>query len=1043
MNETLKILLVEDNPSDAELMKREFVKSGKKFELRCVLTKAEFEKALETELPDLVLSDYSLPEFDGMSALNIVKQKKLDIPFIIVTGSINEETAVDCIKAGAQDYVIKQHLKRLIPAVDAALENFRIRIEKELAKKQLDKSEAMSKLLMEQAGLPVLRIDGKGVILALNDTAAGYARLKPEAMAGKSLFELLSAEDAERYVSKIKRTIDSRKGFELKEKLTVFGEERCFVSNVRPVVVDGAVSSVQVIVHDVTEQNRIDEALRESEERYRKLVELSTDSIAVHSEGKLVYVNNACLKMMGVKRPEDLLGRDVISLVHPDYWETEKLRAVKLYGEKGAVPFYEEKLIKFDGSPIDAEISAAYFTFRGKPSIQVVFRDITARKRADEDLKASAERLREVFESVRDIIFILSKGGVINSLNPAFEMLSGWRTELWEHKKFSDLVHPDDSAQVEAAVARCFGGEIPPALEARLLTKGKGCRYFEIKLTPLFKNGEVNWVQGTASDINERKYAEVYVRKSRDFYQKLFDELPNPMWSTGKDGKFNFINKSGLEFRGRTLEQEMNGGWIEGLHEDDREAAIEAYRAAFEKRERYCLQFRLRRHDGQYRWVLDYGSPYEDLNGNYGGFVGVCHDITDMKNSAEALKSNNEVQAVTNTVLHYSLEAASLEDILDKVLDILLAMPCMGPRAGGAVFLLEKNSGLFALNARKNFPEWKRTDAEKPSFNSELCRKALESGRLEFTDKFSDCFREARGGDGNRVYCFVPIRSSEKVLGIIVLGLNREVNRAGGSLEFLNNVSPVVAGIIQRKQAENEMELYHQHMVQSSKLSALGEMAAGVAHEINNPLTIIMGNAQYLLENELSEAEPRKIVSEIDEASQRCKKIISGLLGFSRREGLKFHAYSINEIAADAVRFCDSGLKQKKIDVRREFSADLPKLRVSRSHLQQVFVNIIINALQAMELGGVLSVRTGHSADNNYAEISFSDTGKGIRQEHLPKIFEPFFTTKQKGTGLGLAVSYGLIKQHGGEIRVASAGPGKGSVFTVSLPITVGGDEKE
>jgi two-component system NtrC family sensor kinase len=222
-------------------------------------------------------------------------------------------------------------------------------------------------------------------------------------------------------------------------------------------------------------------------------------------------------------------------------------------------------------------------------------------------------------------------------------------------------------------------------------------------------------------------------------------------------------------------------------------------------------------------------------------------------------------------------------------------------------------------------------------------------------------------------------------------------------------------------------------LIQSEKLASLGKMAAGVAHEINNPLTSILIYTHLLLERNPADPAARESLTLIADETARCAQIVRGLLEFSRLTPSRTDSASINDIIERTVQLLENQALVHKIAIVKALDPDLPPLELDKNKIQQVFSNLMINAFEAMPEGGTLTVASRPSPDGLGLEVEFTDTGVGIPKENLTKLFDPFFSTKSFGTGLGLAVSYGIIRRRGGTIEVRSD-IGRGSVFTVKLP---------
>lgn len=231
-----------------------------------------------------------------------------------------------------------------------------------------------------------------------------------------------------------------------------------------------------------------------------------------------------------------------------------------------------------------------------------------------------------------------------------------------------------------------------------------------------------------------------------------------------------------------------------------------------------------------------------------------------------------------------------------------------------------------------------------------------------------------------------------------------------------------------RRQAQEEI-------MKSERLAMVGQLAAGVAHEINNPLGGILLFSRLLLQKAPSEGLMRDNLERIEKDAKRCQTIVQGLLDFARQREPKIKTLQLNDILEKTVSLFENQPLFHNIEIVKQYQPDLPVISADSAQLQQVFVNIIMNAADAMNGKGVLTISTQPAGTNDYVEISFTDTGNGIPPDKLDRVFEPFFTTKGvgHGTGLGLSISYGIIRRHGGTIKISSR-VGQGSTFVIALP---------
>jgi two-component system NtrC family sensor kinase len=231
-----------------------------------------------------------------------------------------------------------------------------------------------------------------------------------------------------------------------------------------------------------------------------------------------------------------------------------------------------------------------------------------------------------------------------------------------------------------------------------------------------------------------------------------------------------------------------------------------------------------------------------------------------------------------------------------------------------------------------------------------------------------------------------------------------------------------------------ELQQTQENLIRSEKLASLGKIAAGVAHEINNPLTSILINTHLLLERPDLSVEDREALALMAQETSRCAEIVKGLLEFSRQRPAQSVRTDVNQLLERTIQLLDRQATLRNIRLVPRLADDLPEIALDVNKIQQVFYNLLLNACEAMPEGGTATVTSRLAPGRNEVEVVFSDTGVGIPRQNLDKLFDPFFSTKSLGTGLGLAVSYGIVRQRGGTIEVDSQ-PGKGSTFTVKLPL--------
>jgi len=294
------------------------------------------------------------------------------------------------------------------------------------------------------------------------------------------------------------------------------------------------------------------------------------------------------------------------------------------------------------------------------------------------------------------------------------------------------------------------------------------------------------------------------------------------------------------------------------------------------------------------------------------------------------------------------------------------------------------------------------------------------------------------------IICFVLTNSIMRPINSLLLATSRLAN---GDIEQhvqLSNSPEEIAALGEAfnymvstvKERDKQLRQQAQEeIMKSERLAMVGQLAAGVAHEINNPLGGILLFSRLLLQKAPSEGNMRDNLERIEKDANRCQSIVQGLLDFARQREPKVEVLKLNDVLEKTINLFEKQPSFHNIEIVKQYQPDLPVISADLAQIQQVFVNIIMNASDAMKGKGVLTISTRSADTNDYVEISFTDTGNGIPPDKLERVFEPFFTTKGvgHGTGLGLSISYGIVQRHGGTIKVSSR-VGHGSTFVVILP---------
>jgi PAS domain S-box-containing protein len=655
MSTPTRILIVENLPTDAELAIREIRKSIPEAIFQHVQTESAYLEALETYSPDLILSEYRMPQFTGMRAIKLAKERVPLTPVIIYTGSKNEDVAVECMKAGAANYVIKENLKRLGSAVIHALEEKQLHIEQKLAEGKLRDSETKLRKAQHFAHIGSWTWNVKTNQLDWSDEMYNIFGLAKETFTGvlsDVVAQAIHPHDRAKVDASNQSVIDEGKPIPLEYRIIWSdGSVHVVWAEAGEIILDdeGAPYLLSGTVQEITERKRAEEALRESEEKYRMLFREMLDGFALHEiicdaqgnpiDYRYIAANRAFEQLTGLKA-QDIVGKTVLEVLPGTerYW-IETYGKVALSGEPTFFENYSAELNKH------FQITA----FSPAPNqFACIFVDVTERKQTEEKLYLQSAML----EASANAIVITNRGGSIQWANPAFTVLTGYR---FPEEAFGS--NPRELVKSGKQDQRFYKNLWDTILAGKvwhgeLVNRRKDGSFYdeEMTITPVQnEKGKIEHFIAVKSNITERKKAEEALRESEERLRLSLQASNQGMYDLDVQTGKAVVNQEYAHMLGYDFETfiETNSAWIERLHPDDVEITSKAYADYISGlKSEYRIEFRQRTKDGNWKWILSLGRVVEwDAQGKPLRMLGTHTDITERKQSEDLIHQyTNELE---------------------------------------------------------------------------------------------------------------------------------------------------------------------------------------------------------------------------------------------------------------------------------------------------------------------------------------------------------------------------------------------------------------
>lgn len=655
------------------------------------------------------------------------------------------------------------------------------------------------------------------------------------------------------------------------------------------------------------------------------------------------------------------------------------------------------------------------------------------RQRASEIIRESEQRLQGIFDQMVTGIAEIDLEGRILKANPCYCDIVGREAEELIGTRVLDMTHPEDLPVNAALFERAVKEEEPFSLEKRYVRPDGSCVWVNKSVSIVRdSSGEPRLMVAVCHDISDRKRMEMALRDSEEHFRSMADNAPTMLWVTDPSGACIYLSRQWYLFTGLTPESDLGFGWLNNVHPDDREETRRVFLQANKERKPFALEYRLRRHDGVYRWVADKALPRLADDGNYEGFVGTVTDIHDRKMVEERHRLLSEAAEL---LLHSDDPDAMLRDLFWKIKE---------PLGLDAFFnyLLEGNQ--LRLASFGGVEEAYAKAIEIIDLDQALCgavaqlRQPIYVPRVqEDQQAITDIVRRA----GFRVYACNPLMVGDRLLGTLSFASVVRDELAPGELAFLETICRYVSVAYERLRLMGELRHIAAELSDANRRK--DEFLATLAHELRNPLAPIR-TGLHLMELAHDDAQAMEEARAIMERQlEHMVRLVDDLMDVSRitrgKIELRKETIPLRAAIQSAIETSTPLIHSMGHRLTVELPDDDIFVDADATRLAQVFANLLNNSAKYTERQGQINL-TAYQ-DGEFAVVKVIDNGIGIPPEKLADIFnmfsqvDPSLERSRGGLGIGLTLVRRLVELHGGEVRAHSDGVRKGSTFEVRLPL--------
>jgi PAS domain S-box-containing protein len=865
---------------------------------------------------------------------------------------------------------------------------------------------------------------------------------------------------------------------------------------------EGRILGASMIARDITERKRAEQ----DRSRQALVVENTGDFVGMWGrDGSLIYLNRAAREMVGLEQDEAMFRTSLGEFFFPedrdamvDEFIPHVLRAGRgeaevrfrhfRTGEPLWVLFRVFLLRDDSGEPVGFATVSVNITERKRAEEALAIQnEVLDRIAAAAPLKVTLEKLLRLIEKqdsgLRAAICLLDpdgthlRKGIAPSLPEAYSRaVDGVRigegsgacgTAAWRRKPVlvEDIMTDPmgvDSRPLAALLGfrSCWSS---PLLDAQGRVLGTVAIYRDVAGGPTLHHERLmSLATHLAAIAIQRDREEQILRDSEKRFRVLAETLPQMVWTGDPDGALDFLSRRWTEFTGVGVELQLGSRWMGQVHPDDRNGLQDAWHAALRSGRDFRHEFRVRGRDGQYRWFDTRAVPLRCETGQIIKWFGSNTDITERRRAEELLRDQVARVGLLNQITRAIGERQDLTSIFQVVVRDLEAH---FPLDLGCVCLCESGDKEISVSClSRRSPELARLleAAEPPRISIEanglgpcLAGRLVHEPDLELS---SYPLAAILRGVGLRSLVVAPLQVERQVFGVLMAARKDVHSFNSQDCEFLRQLSEHVAlaahqaqiyGALQ--QAYNDLRQTQETVLQQERLGALGQMASGIAHDINNAISPVALYTESLLEREPNLSDrARGYLGTIQRAIDDVAQTVARMREFcrKRRPQLELVPLNLNRLVwqvLELTRVRWNDMPQERgwmIRAQTDIQAELPEIQGVESEIRDALTNLILNAVDAMPEGGTLGIKTrvlGRESGNEAGPssvrvmVEVSDTGMGMDETTRRRCLEPFFTTKgERGTGLGLAMVFGMVQRHGAQIDIESA-PGLGTAIRLSF----------